>query len=171
MAPIQIKVCGSWWQIMHKHTQHCCCQASLTDQLKKWRVQKEKPWLTWHNIPIFLYIWDVAWNRALIGTQNRQCTIRGGVNLIPEPWGNFPGQGRSISNFWGNKWQKSPKFLGRFEPWKVGAQTLLWGGRAGQKKQAVHVHWMHYPVPSLASLCMGIKVPTLWTTVLKITTS
>ena len=114
---------------------HCCCQASLTDQLKKWRVQKEKPWLTWHNIPIFLYTWDVAWTRAPNGTQNKECTIRGGVNLIPEPWGNFTGQGRSISNFWGNKWQKSPKFLGRFEPWKVGAQTLLWGGAWGKNKQ------------------------------------
>ena len=125
MAPIQIKVCGSWLQIMHKHTQHCCCQASLTDQLKKWRVQKEKPWLTWHNIPIFLYTWDVAWARAPNRTQNKQCTIWGGVNLIPEPWGNFPGQGRSISNY------------------PSRAINPGWG-RA--KKQAVHVHWVHCPV-------------------------
>ena len=74
----------------------CCCQASLTDQLKKWRVQKEKPWLTWHNIPIFLYIWDVAWARAPNRTQNKQCTIWGGVNLIPGPWGNFQGRAEAL---------------------------------------------------------------------------
>ena len=123
----------------HAQTYTALLLSSKSNRSAKKNEESRRKNLGWHDT-----IFPFSYTHGMLHGQGRQMELKirsaqsgEGQNLIPESWGNFPGQGRSISNFWGNKWQKSPKFLGRFEPWKVEAQTLLWGGAWGKNKQCM----------------------------------